>query len=281
MKAFLGMGLLGSNFVKAMLKKGEQVQVWNRTTSRAKELEEFGAKCFEDINDAVKGADTIHLTLKDDESVNDVLHVLSSSLTPGAIIIDHTTTSKEGAIQRTKNWKERGFYYQHAPVFMGPVNALEGTGFMMVSGDQELISKLQSELSVMTGKLMNFGPEVGKAAAMKLVGNTFLICFVAGLRDTLSMAKALSVPTSDLSSLLEDWNPAAMLQARLKRMTSGDYSQPSWELNMARKDAGLFMEASENKTELAIIPSVAALMDEWIEKGYGNNDWTVIAKDVI
>ena len=281
MKAFLGMGLLGSNFVKAMLKKGEQVQVWNRTTSRAKELEQFGAKSFEDINDVVKGVDTIHLTLKDDESVNEVLNAASGSLTQGAIIIDHTTTSKEGAIQRTKQWNERGFFYQHAPVFMGPVNALEGSGFMMVSGDQALIARLQPQLSKMTGKLLHFGPEVGKAAAMKLVGNTFLICFVAGLRDTLSMAKALSVPTSDLFSLLEDWNPAAMLQARLKRMTSGDYSQPSWELNMARKDAGLFMQASENKTELAVIPSVAALMDEWIEKGYGNNDWTVIAKDVI
>jgi len=281
MKAFLGMGLLGSNFVKAMLKKGEQVQVWNRTTSRAKELEQFGAKSFEDINDVVKGVDTIHLTLKDDESVNEVLNAASGSLTQGAIIIDHTTTSKEGAIQRTKQWNERGFFYQHAPVFMGPVNALEGSGFMMVSGDQALIARLQPQLSKMTGKLLHFGPEVGKAAAMKLVGNTFLICFVAGLRDTLSMAKALSVPTSDLSSLLEDWNPASMLQARLKRMTSGDYSQPSWELNMARKDAGLFMQASENKTELAVIPSVAALMDEWIEKGYGNNDWTVIAKDVI
>jgi len=281
MKAFLGMGLLGSNFVKAMLKKGEQVQVWNRTTSRAKELEQFGAKSFEDIHDVVKGVDTIHLTLKDDESVNEVLNAASGSLTQGAIIIDHTTTSKEGAIQRTKQWNERGFFYQHAPVFMGPVNALEGSGFMMVSGDQALIARLQPQLSKMTGKLLHFGPEVGKAAAMKLVGNTFLICFVAGLRDTLSMAKALSVPTSDLSSLLEDWNPASMLQARLKRMTSGDYSQPSWELNMARKDAGLFMQASENKTELAVIPSVAALMDEWIEKGHGNNDWTVIAKDVI
>ena len=37
------MGLLGSNFVKALLKKGEQVNVWNRTHSRAQALEAFGA----------------------------------------------------------------------------------------------------------------------------------------------------------------------------------------------------------------------------------------------
>jgi len=281
MKAFLGMGLLGSNFVKALLKKGEQVQVWNRTTSKAKELEQFGAKSFEQVSDAVKGADRIHLALKDDASVNDVLQAAAAGLTPGAVFIDHTTTSKEGAIQRTKQWQEKGFFYQHAPVFMGPANALEGTGLIMVSGNEELIAKLQPELSNMTGKLLHFGPEVGKAAAMKLVGNTFLLCFVAGLRDTLSVAKTLDVPVADLYNLFDNWNPASLLEARLKRMTSGEYSQPSWELNMARKDAGLFMEASKNKTELALIPSIAELMDKWIEKGYGNSDWTVIAKDLI
>jgi 3-hydroxyisobutyrate dehydrogenase len=32
---------------------------------------------------------------------------------------------------------------------------------------------------------------------------------------------------------------------------------------------------------LNVIPSVAAEMDKWIEKGFGNNDWTVIASDVV
>lgn len=281
MKAFLGMGLLGSNFVKAMLKKGEEVQVWNRTSSKAKQLEQFGAKAFESVADAVKDADRIHLTLKDDASVNEVLQAAGSGLKPGAIIIDHTTTSKEGAIQRTREWKEKGFFYQHAPVFMGPINALEISGFMMVSGDRKLVEKLQPELSSMTGKLLDFGTETGKAAAMKLVGNAFLVCFTAGIRDTLSLAKALNVPVADLFNLFDAWNPGAMLQGRLKRMTSGNYSEPSWELNMARKDTGLFIEAAQGKTDLAVLPSIAILMDEWISKGYGNNDWTVIAKDSI
>jgi len=279
MKAFLGMGLLGSNFVKAMLKKGEQVQVWNRTASKAKDLEQFGAKAFDDVAEAVKGADRIHVTLKDDASVNEVLQAASSGLKPGAIIVDHTTTSKEGAIQRTKEWKEKGFYYQHAPVFMGPANALESSGYMMISGDEELTNKLQPELSKMTGKLLYFGDEAGKAAAIKLAGNTFLICFVAGIRDTLALAKSLNISVDELSHLFDEWNPATMLNARMKRMTSGDYSEPSWELSMARKDAGLFMKTAGD--DLVVIPSIAKLMDEWIEKGYGNSDWTVIGKNAI
>lgn len=281
MKAFLGTGLLGSNFVKAMLKRGEQVHVWNRTASKAKDLELFGATAFDNVADAVKGASRIHLALKDDASVNEVLHAASVGFAPGAFIIDHTTTSKDGAIQRTEEWKGKGFVYQHAPVFMGPINALESSGFMMVSGDEEIISKLKPELSVMTGKLLQFGDEVGKAAAMKLAGNAFLVCFTAGIRDTLALSKALNLSVEDLSTLFNEWNPGSMLQGRLKRMTSGDYSQPSWELNMARKDTGLFLEAANGKTDLAVLPSVAQLMDEWIAKGYGNSDWTVIAKDSI
>ncbi len=73
MKAFLGMGLLGSNFVKAMLQKGDVVQVWNRTTSKAKALEQHGAKVFDNVEDAVQGADIIHVTLKDDATVDEVL----------------------------------------------------------------------------------------------------------------------------------------------------------------------------------------------------------------
>ncbi|MGZ5222001.1 MAG: NAD(P)-dependent oxidoreductase [Chitinophagaceae bacterium] len=280
MKAFLGTGLLGSNFVKAMLSKGEEVQVWNRTASKAKELEQFGAKAFDDVADAVKAASFIHLTLKDDASVNEVLEAARPGLMKGAIIIDHTTTSKDGAIQRTNEWRERGYLYQHAPVFMGPVNALESSGLMLLSGDEEMIRKTAPELSKMTGKLIQLGNDVGKAAAVKLAGNAFLVCFTAGIRDTLALSKKLDLSVEDLSMLFDLWNPGALLQGRLKRMTSGDYSSPSWELNMARKDTGLFIEAAKNGTpDLVVIPGIAKLMDEWIEKGYGRNDWTVIAKD--
>src|SRR4051812_48765402 len=113
MKAFLGMGLLGSNFVKAMLRRGDEVQVWNRTAAKAKALESDGAKPFDEVSDAVKGADIIHITLKDDASVDEVLENASSGLKAGAIIYDHTTTSVEGAGKRTADWKAKGITYLH------------------------------------------------------------------------------------------------------------------------------------------------------------------------
>lgn len=280
MVAFLGTGLLGANFVKALLKKGTQVQVWNRTASKAAALEADGARAFAEVADAVKGADIIHLTLKDDAAVDEVLAKAHPGLKPGAIIIDHTTTSAGGAIRRTHDWKEHGFTYLHAPVFMGPQNALEGTGYMLVSGDQSVIKQLEPTLSQMTGKVLNFGPEEGKAAGMKLLGNLFLVTFTAGIADTLSLAKALDIPLDDLNTLFESWNPGMALAARLQRVAGGKYDQPSWELNMARKDTQLFMEAAaEGGTTFAVIPAIAAEMDKWIAKGHGNDDWTVIGKD--
>lgn len=277
MKAFIGMGLLGSNFTRALLQKGNEVQVWNRTAAKAKQLEQYGAKAFDNAADAVKGADIIHVTLKDDASVDEVLAQASESFMPGAVIIDHTTTTVKGAIERTKQWAGRGITYQHAPVFMGPQNALEGTGFMLVSGNQQTIGKLHNELTVLTGKLLNLGEETGKAAALKLLGNLFLVTFTAGLADVLHLAKGLNVSADELLSLFSEWNPANMLKGRLSKIASADYETPSWELDMARKDTRLFMEtASETGATLNVIPAIAQLMDKFIAAGYGSKDWTVI-----
>ena len=276
------MGLLGSNFVKALLKKGEQVNVWNRTASRAKALEEFGANAFENVADAVKGVERIHIVVKDDAAVNEVLAAASAGFAPGATIIDHTTTSAAGAIERTEKWAALGYTYLHAPVFMGPPNALDGTGTMLVSGNQEVIAKWEPELAKMTGKVVNFGTRVDKAAGMKLAGNLFLIAMTAGVADTLAMTKALDIPATDVLGLFEAWNPGAMVPARIKKMTSNTFDQPSWELNMARKDAGLMMaEAKKGNAKLIAIPAIAAEMDSRIAEGLGNMDWTVIGKDSV
>jgi 3-hydroxyisobutyrate dehydrogenase len=277
MIAFLGTGLLGSNFVKALRKKGKPVQVWNRTAAKAKVLEAEGAVAFAEPAEAVKGAERIHLTLSDDAAVDEILAKAAAGFSPGAIIIDHTTTSAAGAARRTKEWKERGFIYIHAPVFMGPVNALESTGTMLISGNQATISQIEPELSAMTGKLVNLGTEASRAAGMKLLGNLFLMSITAGLSDVLALASSLHIPGSDVDALFSSWNPGTMMPARLKRILTGEFSNPSWELKMARKDARLMMEETAPPATLNIIPAIAKEMDRWIEKGHGNDDWMIIA----
>ncbi len=282
MISFIGMGLLGSNFTKALLKKGEQVSIWNRTYSKAKALEAIGAKAYINIADAVKDADRIHLTLPDDKIIDEVLDQAKPGLKPGCIIIDHSTTSTRGAERRTSYWKEQGCVYLHAPVFMGPQNALESSGYMLVSGDQDLIQKLDAVLSGMTGKLINYGSEVSRAAGIKLLGNSFLIFLSAGLSETLALAKSMNIPTSEFVKLFDHWNPGTSAPGRLKRILAADYDNPSWELIMARKDARLMIEeAGADNRPLIALAAIANEMDKLIQAGFGHKDWSILAKDNI
>lgn len=280
MIAYIGTGLLGRGFVRALLAKGEQVKVWNRTHTKAEELAQYGAIVCDTPADAVKGAHRIHMTLRDDASVDEVLLAARPGLANCAVIIDHTTTSVEGAKQRTAFWKEAGYTYLHAPVFMGPPNSLESTGYMLVSGNRKVVADMMPALEKMTGKVLDFGEDTGRAAAIKLAGNLFLIAFTSGISDMLALAKATGTPISDITALFNEWNPGAALPARLRRMTTGVYDNPSWELSMARKDAGLMMaEADKANRPLTVIPAAAAVMDKLIAEGLGNADWSVIAKD--
>ncbi len=279
MIAFFGMGLLGSNFVKALLKRGEKVNVWNRTASKAKALEAFGACSFDHIGDALKGVKRLHLTLKDDAAVDEILKIAEPGLETGCVIFDHTTTTAVGAAARTEYWKRKGYIYLHAPVFMGPQNAYESTGTMLLSGEEDVLAMAEPILKTMTGKLLFFGPKNNTAAGMKLVGNLFLIAMTAGVADSLGLATALGIETSMVTELFASWNPAGMLPARINKITSGAFDQPTWELDMARKDARLMMEEAANgHKELLVIPAIACVMDELIAQGLGHQDWTVIGK---
>lgn len=280
MITFLGTGLLGSNFTKALLKKGETVHVWNRTADKAKALEEVGAKVFANPAEAVKGASRVHIVVSDDAVVNDVLAQAESGLEKGAVIIDHTTTSVNGAIERTEQWAAKGFTYIHAPVFMGPINALESTGYMMVSGNQQVIAQVTPWLEAMTGKLLNLGDTTGKAAGLKLIGNLFLVSMAGGISDMLALGSAVGINGQDILGLFDVWNPGAMTPQRLKRVLNADFDNPSWELQMSRKDARLMMEeAARAGKELPATAAVAKEMDKWIANGHAKKDWMIVASE--
>ncbi|HKP56159.1 MAG TPA: NAD(P)-dependent oxidoreductase [Polyangiales bacterium] len=280
MIAFLGMGLLGANFVRALRERGEAVQVWNRSANKARALSDVGAVAFEDPADAVRGATRIHLTLSDDDAVDSVLERARPGFGKDVIIVDHTTTSPTGTRARAQRWAERGVAFQHAPVFMAPQNALEATGVMLASGVRARFDRLEPELSRMTGKLVYLGEEPDRAAAFKLLGNSFLMFMTAGFADFFALAKATGVSAKDAAGLFQFFNPAVTLPARVARVMSADFGNPSWELQMARKDARLMLEeAARGGVQLCALPAIAQTMDRYLERGHAHDDWTVIAKD--
>ncbi|HEY2368466.1 MAG TPA: hypothetical protein VGH87_18845, partial [Polyangiaceae bacterium] len=191
---------------------------------------------------------------------------------------DHTTTSPTGTAARAKKWPN----FQHAPVFMGPANALDSTGIMLASGPRARYDALEPFLSKMTGKLVYLGEAPERAAAFKLMGNAFLMAMTAGIADVLAIAKATHVSPNDAVALFEHFNPGAFVPVRAKRMATGQFSEASWELSMARKDARLMIEeTAAHDVTLDVIPAIAKQMDRFIERGHAKDDWTVIGKDAL
>lgn len=282
MTAFLGMGLLGSNFVRAMLARGETVRVWNRSPDKAQVLVREGALAFDHPAETVRGAERIHLTLSDDAAVDEVLDQASPGFGKHVTIIDHTTTSTQGALRRVQRFGERGHTYLHAPVFMGPQNARESTGLMLVSGDESVVARVRSALEPMTGTVWYVGPRTDAAAAFKLMGNLFLMFVNTGLADLLALAKSTHIAPGEAIALLQKFNPGAQATTRMQRMIDAKFGEPSWELGMARKDARLMLEEAERAgVALNVLPAIAARMDQVIAEGHAHSDWSVLAKDAV
>jgi 3-hydroxyisobutyrate dehydrogenase len=280
--AFLGTGLLGGNFVRALRRRGVPVRVWNRSPEKARALAADGAVPCHDPAAAVHGAARVHLALSDDAAVDEVLEQARPGLAPAAVLVDHTTTSPGATAARVARWDGRGVPFQHAPVFMGPINALEGTGLMLVSGDRARYEALTAALEPMTGTLKWVGPRPERAAGLKLLGNLFLMALTTGLVDALALAKSLGIPPAEAGEVFELFTPGAHVPARVRRILKGDFQHPSWALGMARKDARLMLEAAEaGGVALAILPAIAAAMDQSIAEGHAGDDWTVLARALI
>ena len=277
--AFLGTGLMGSGFVRRLGAQGHTVQAWNRSTDKARALEGERVRAFAHAADAVAGAQRIHLSLADDASVDAVLEPLADVLPAGAWIVDHTTTAVTPTAQRAARWAARGRVFVHAPVFMGPANAAEGSGLMLLSGAPAHRDALLPDLQAMTGKVVWMGEQPERAAAFKLFGNLTLLGLLAVLGDVNRLAHAVGISTHEAFSLFQHFNPGQTLPQRAARIEAQPHAAASFELSMARKDVRLMMEeAARAGVDLYITPAMAALFDAGLARGEGALDVAAAAR---
>jgi 3-hydroxyisobutyrate dehydrogenase-like beta-hydroxyacid dehydrogenase len=277
--AFLGTGLLGAGFVQGLLARGTPVTCWSRTEHKTVPLAEVGAQVAATPADAVRGAERVHICVKDDDAVDSVIARMIDAVESGAAIIDHTTTSPGGAARRAEALAARGVAFLHAPVFMSPAAAKSASGMMVASGPQAVFARVEAALRRMTGDLWYLGEDPRRAAGMKLMGNAMLIALAAGLADVLTVGAGLGITSKDAHALIGRMKPGTAIDVRGKRMAEGDF-EPTFELTMARKDMGLMLDAAGERP-LAALRAIAARADELIERGVGSKDLGVLAIDAI
>jgi 3-hydroxyisobutyrate dehydrogenase-like beta-hydroxyacid dehydrogenase len=274
---YLGTGLLGSAFAEAAAKRGDTVTAWNRSQQKLQSLTQFGIQPAATPADAVRGASRVHLVLKDDAVVEEVIAAARPGLSPGAVLIDHTTTLPALTAARAKRLAGEGVQYLHCPVFMGPAAARTAQGSMMAAGPRALFDRVQADLAAMTGRLEFMGERPDIAAVNKLLGNALIIGLVGVMSDVLTIAQASDVDGLDAIKLLQWLDLNAMVAGRGANMAKGKFDA-SFELAMARKDVRLMLE-TVGARPMAALPAVAARMDQLIAAGLGDKDTSVLGVD--
>ena len=277
--AYLGTGLLGSALAEAAAKRGDHVTVWNRTASKARALEQFGIHVAATPADAVRGASRVHLVLKDDPVVDEIIAALRPGLEPDAVIVDHTTNQPRLTAERSKRLNAAGVRYLHCPVFIGPAAARAGQGIILASGPRPLFDAVSAALSKMAPRVQYLGERPDLSAVYKLCGNAIIIGLSGIVADVFAVANGSGVAPDEALGLLDFFDPAAIITGRGRNMAKKNFA-PSFELTMARKDVRLMME-SANGAPLVTLPAIAARMDALIAEGFGDSDLGVIGKDAV
>ena len=277
--SFLGIGLLGAAFAEAAAKRGDTVTVWNRSPEKAQALSVFGVSAAPTPAEAVRGATRVHLILKDDAAVDEVIQAARPGLAADVVLIDHSTTLPRLTAERAARFQAEGLRYLHCPVFMGPAAARQAQGTMLAAGPQALFNEVKTELAKMTGRLEYLGERPDLGAVNKLLGNTMLIGSWAVLADVLSVAKAGGVAPEDAIRMLGVLDLNNVVALRGGNMARGNFA-PSFELAMARKDIGLMLEATGDMP-LSTLRSIADRMDQLIAAGHGSDDASVLGIDAV
>src|SRR5260221_3715914 len=164
MIAFLGTGLIGAGMIAAARARGEDVAIWNRSSEKARPLAELGARVAESVEDAVRGAERVHLALTDDGPVDEVLSRALPAMGASAIAIDHSTTAPKRTSERAARLAAEGRAFLHAPVFMSPQMCRESKGMMLCAGPAAVHARVEAALKAMTGDLWYLGERADLAA---------------------------------------------------------------------------------------------------------------------
>ena len=278
--AVLGTGLIGAGFVHNLVARGHDVVVWNRSKDKAAALASAHVCVADTIAEAVRGATRVHVALTDDAAVDAVLQDVVAHVARDAFVVDHTTTLPKATAERTARLAGQGVQFVHAPIFMSPSNAKNGTGLMLVCGDARLVFAVTPTLQQMTGEVWHVGENPALAAFYKLCGNAMILTMGGALADILRMAEASGLPREEALGVFAKFQPQGIIQFRGPKMARREFST-SFAIEVARKDLRLMQEtAAQDGTgaSLAVLDGLAARMDQLIAQGHGRDDIGALAK---
>ncbi len=275
--AWIGLGVMGFPMAGHVLKRGgHDLAVYNRTAAKADHwLETNGAgRAAPTPADAAKDADFVFSCVGNDEDLRQITagpNGAFSTMKPGAIFIDHTTSSAGVARELSALVSAKGLSFLDAPVSGGQAGAENGTLTVMVGGDAAAFSKAEPVIRCFAKMAKHIGPS-GAGQLTKMVNQIAIAGLVQGLSEAIHFAEQAGL---DVAAVIETISKGAaqswQMENRWKTMHAREFDF-GFAVDWMRKDLGICLdEASRNGAQLPVAKIVDTFYAEI--QAHGGRRW--------
>jgi 3-hydroxyisobutyrate dehydrogenase-like beta-hydroxyacid dehydrogenase len=260
-----------------LLKAGHSLTVWNRTSSRARELVAAGATLAKNPREAAAASDILFTIVSDPPALEEVLwgqqgnnDGAMAGLRPGSIYIDSSTVAPALTRRVAAVCAEHGVRYLDAPVTGGDWGAREGNLVFMIGGAADTLREAEPVLGVLGKKWFHLGPN-GAGQTVKLAMNAILALQVGAMAEALALVNKAGLKGEQLIEVMQSsMARSGVLDIKAPLMVTGDF-KPSFPLRLMHKDLGLALDLA-NQLGVAL-PATAAAREVYnYVKGTSPND---------
>jgi 6-phosphogluconate dehydrogenase len=171
---FIGLGRMGGNMTRRLLRDGHEVVAYNRTPEKTKEIATEGAEPSFEIKELVSKLEAprfVWIMVPAGDATEAQIRELMADLSPGDTIIDGGNTNFHDDVRRHAMLAEKGLKYVDAGV-SGGIWGLANGFCLMVGGDPDAVAPLEpifKSLAPENGYLHTGGP--GSGHYVKMIHN--------------------------------------------------------------------------------------------------------------
>jgi 3-hydroxyisobutyrate dehydrogenase-like beta-hydroxyacid dehydrogenase len=280
---FLGLGNMGSEMARNLIKAGHSLTVYNKTQSRADELASLGAKVARTPGQAASDVEAIITMVADDAAIESIVlghNAALHSLPAGAVHIAMSTMSVAISRRLVVAHRERRQHFVSAPVFGRPDAAEAAKLVIAAAGPADQIARCQPLFDAMGQKTYVVGDDPPAANVVKVAGNFLITVVIESLGESFALIKKSGVDADKFLEVLVGSLFAAPIYRTYGPMVAADNFEPvGFRMALGMKDNRLVLAAAE---EVAVpLPLASLIRDRMLAataQGMADADWSSIAR---
>jgi len=271
--AYLGLGVMGAPMAAHLAKAGFSVRAWNRSPARAQAfVDRFGLPTVDSLEAACSGAELVISCVGADRDVEELVEQGLPLTAPGAVWIDHTTTSADLAKAMAAKAESLGRAFLDAPVSGGQAGAEAGRLTVMVGGALPALVTARPALNAYSAAITPVGPS-GAGQLAKMVNQICIAGVVQGLSEGLHFAAASGLdPALVIRAISKGAAQSWQMENRWRTMVEGRFDF-GFAVDWMRKDLGLVLDEAEKRgADLPVTALVDGFYAEIQAAGGGRHD---------